>query len=195
MQHELAQYSDRPESIINFIALLTFMIQKENDKIAFRMTTVASTNLAFVEECFRKFKDPAYLRSFYILLSYIFEIILKSRLVKISKNNFSDKKKLRIYLQKLSHDLQAIGNKLKNCQLKMMGIKNISVTKDRFNKNVRYKITMHRGSFLIEDFIDIRYNFFLDGRKKRIVNKKLMQQLETSIKCVRDILTTTKNLK
>jgi len=120
---------------------------------------------------------------------------VKSRLVKISKNNFSDKKKLRIYLQKLSHDLQAIGNKLKNCQLKMMGIKNISVTKDRFNKNVRYKITMHRGSFLIEDFIDIRYNFFLDGRKKRIVNKKLMQQLETSIKCVRDILTTTKNLK
>ncbi|MDP3956808.1 MAG: hypothetical protein Q8P97_02320, partial [bacterium] len=79
------------------------MNKTEKEKIAQKMVTVSSTTLQLVEMSFEEYADPAYLRPFYILLSYIFEIILKSRLVIISK--FANRQILRKYLKSLGHNI------------------------------------------------------------------------------------------
>lgn len=101
------------------------MNNQEKYKYAYSLTSAASVGLSFIEDSLsntiNETTDNAYLRSFYILLSYNFELILKSRVVMIG--DFIDKDKMNYDLRKLGHDIEKIKNKLGNINLSDLGIK------------------------------------------------------------------------
>lgn len=134
------------------------MTNKEKHKYAYRLTSVASTGLSFTEDSLSRIMndaaDLAYLRSFYILLSYNFELILKSRVVML--NSFSNKNAINNELRKLGHGIKKIGEKLGDANLKDLGIKEIA-------ENAQYKITTtDNKEIFIENYTKIRYDFLDD---------------------------------
>ena len=107
--------------------------------------------------------DMAYLRSFYILLSYNFELILKTRIVMVK--NFSDKKAINDELIKLGHDITKIGETLAT-NLEELGIKKIT------ENGSQYKvITTGDKEVYIENFTKIRYDF-LDDVMRNVDNQE-----------------------
>ena len=134
------------------------MTNKEKHKYAYKLTSVASTGLSFIGNSLaclmQNATDLAFLRSFYILLSYNFELILKSRVVMLE--NFSDKNAINDELRKLGHDIAKIAEKLGENNLKDLGIKEIS-------ENNQYKITTTENRVVyVENFTKIRYDFLDD---------------------------------
>lgn len=132
------------------------MNSQEKYKYAYALTSVASTGLSFVEDSLTSMMndatDLARLRSFYILLSYNFELVLKSRIVMVE--NFVDKQSLNSRLVELGHNIQAIANALGNPVLQELGISKVE------KNSGQYKIsTTDNKEVPIEDFTKIRYDF------------------------------------
>ncbi|MBU4015255.1 hypothetical protein KKC83_02935 [Patescibacteria group bacterium] len=94
-------------------------------------------------------EDEPRFRSYYILLSYAFELMLKSRLVMVT--NISEDELIKIY----GHDVKKILQKLKDLnELKNIGIKDLP----EVIKQYIYKIeTTDSKIFYIYDFTNIRY--------------------------------------
>src|SRR3989344_8360935 len=86
------------------------MNNQEKYKYAYALTSVASTGLSFVEDSLTSMMsdatDLSRLRSFYILLSYNFELLLKSRIV--MTESFADKQAMNSRLIEVGHDIQTI---------------------------------------------------------------------------------------
>lgn len=157
--------------------------------IAFRMTSRASTGLAFIDEFLDTHDktDMAYLRTLYMILSHNFELILKSRVVMLSEvltlTNL-DKK-----LKGLSHNFIKISQELGNDELKSLGIKNIILD----NKNILYTVRMLNCSNLyIEDFNNIRYNFIND--KIRTINDDEYEKIKFYVNTINNILVKVKGI-
>ena len=134
------------------------MTSQEKYKYAYKLTSVASTGLSFVEDSLASMMnnatDMAFLRSFYMLLSYNFELILKSRVVMMG--NFPDKNAVNDELRKLGHDIKRICESLGETNLKDLGIKEIA-------ENNQYKITTtDNKEIYLENFTKIRYDFLDD---------------------------------
>ena len=143
------------------------MNSQEKHKYAYALTSVASTGLSFIENSLLSIMnnatDMAYLRSFYILLSYNFELILKSRVVMIK--SFSDKKAINDELGKLGHDIAKIGKTLV-ANLEELGVKEI------IEYGSQYKIITTNGKEIyIENFTKIRYDF-LDDVMRTVDNQE-----------------------
>ncbi len=154
------------------------MNNQEKHKYAYALTSVASTGLSFIENSLSSIMneatDMAYLRSFYILLSYNFELVLKSRVVMIK--SFSDKKSINNELGKLGHDITKIGKTLAT-NLEELGVKEI------IENGSQYKIvTTDNKEIYIENFTKIRYDFLDD------VMRNVDNQEHTRIKEYADIL-------
>ena len=154
------------------------MNNQEKYKYAYALTSVASTGLSFVEDSLVSMMsdttDLARLRSFYILLSYNFELVLKSRIVMVE--NFSDKQSLNNRLIGLGHDIQAIANALSK-DLQELGISKVE------RNGTQYKIgTADNKEVVIEDFTKIRYDFLDD------IVRKVDSQEHTRIKENVDVL-------
>jgi len=144
------------------------MTNEEKHKYAYALTSVASTGLSFIEDSLSRIMndatDLAYLRSFYILLSYNFELILKSRVVMVE--SFSDKNAINDELRKLGHDIKKIGEKLGDTNLQELGVKEI------LENNNQYKITTaDNKEICIENFTKIRYDF-LDDVMRNVDNQE-----------------------
>ena len=132
------------------------MNSQEKYKYAYALTSVASTGLSFVEDSLTSMMsdatDLSRLRSFYILLSYNFELLLKSRIV--MTESFADKQAMNNRLIELGHDIQTIANALGNHTLAEIGITKVE------NGSGQYKIaTTDNKEILIENFTRIRYDF------------------------------------
>lgn len=143
------------------------MNQQEKYKYAYKLTSIASTGLTFIEDSLANTMstatDMAFLRSFYMLLSYNFELILKSRIV--MSGNFPDKNAMNNELRKLGHDIKKIGDKLGDAGLNELGIKKI-------DENAQYKITTtDNKEVFIENFTKIRYDF-LDDVMRTVDNQE-----------------------
>lgn len=144
------------------------MNNQEKHKYAYSLTSVASTGLSFIENSLTRMMnngtDLAYLRSFYILLSYNFELILKSRVIMIK--SFSDKKAINDELRKLGHDIKNIGESLGEVNLKELGVREIT------DNDNQYKIITTDGKEIyIENFTKIRYDF-LDDVMRNVDNQE-----------------------
>ena len=137
------------------------MDSKEKSKIAFRMIARAETGLMFLERFLTNCRgtDTAWSRSLYILLSYSFELILKSALV--LSGTFATLEDLKEKLRKLSHNIKKISNELGSAELSRIGIKNIepNTTKSFLGYVVE---TKNDRKIRIEDFINVRYDFTSD---------------------------------
>ena len=94
-------------------------------------------------------EDEPRFRSYYILLSYAFELMLKSRLVAVT--NILEDKLIEVY----GHDINKILRKLKDLnELEKIGIK---VLPEEVKPYI-YKIeTTDDKTFYIHDFTNIRY--------------------------------------
>ena len=94
-------------------------------------------------------EDEPRFRSYYILLSYAFELMLKSRLVAVTK--ISEHELIKVY----GHDVNKILQKLKDLnELEKIGIKVLP----QEVKSYIYKIETTDGKlFFIHDFTNIRY--------------------------------------
>lgn len=131
------------------------MKNQEKHKYAYALTSVAFTGLSFIENSLSRIMndatDLAYLRSFYILLSYNFELILKSRVVML--NSFSDKNAINDKLRRLGHDITKIREALAT-NLEELDLKEIT------ENGSQYKvITTDNKEIYIENFTKIRYDF------------------------------------
>lgn len=158
------------------------MNQQEKYKYAYKFTSIASTGLTFVEDSLvntmSTTTDMAFLRSFYMLLSYNFELILKSRIV--MSENFPDKNVMNDELRKLGHDIKKIGNKLGDAGLNELGIKQI-------DENAQYKITTtDNNEIFIENFTKIRYDFLEDVM--RTVDSQEHERIKEYTRILTDVI-------
>ena len=159
------------------------MTNAEKHKYAYALTSVASTGFSFIEDSLFSMMnnktDLLRLRSFYILLSYNFELVLKSRITMIE--NFSDKRSLNDRLIRLGHDIQAIADALGPNNLQELGIVNIK------KESTQYKVTTtDNKEVLIEDFIKIRYDFLDDV--VRFINHREHERIKESVDILVSIL-------
>lgn len=157
------------------------MDTKEKQKIAFCMTIRASQAIKFVKDYLGPRLDDIdepWLRWLYILLSFAFELILKSRVVMLS--NASDINQLDNELKSYSHDFAKISRKLKQDELKKVGIKSVILNNAGSNYIVE---TTDCKKFNIEDFNDIRYDF-INGKMRfvpRDEHKKINECAEVML--------------
>lgn len=126
------------------------------NKYLFQQTTKywndwACQSVKLINDCLKKdtTEDEPRFRSYYILLSYAFELMLKSGLVTVT--NISEDELIKVY----GHDVNKILRKLKDLnELEKMGIK---VLPEKVKPYI-YKIkTTDDKTFYIHDFTNIRY--------------------------------------
>ena len=147
------------------------MNNQEKHKYAYALTSVASTGLSFVENSLSRIMnnvtDLAYIRSFYILLSYNFELILKSRVVMLK--SFSDN--------------QAINDELTlAADLEKLGVREITESSSQYKV-----ITTDNKEIYIENFTKIRYDF-LDDVMRNVDNQehlRIKEYAETLVSILR----------
>ncbi len=155
---------------------------EEKRKIAFRIMNWGAQPVKFVRDYLRddlcdfgdSSMDEPRLRSHYVLLSFGFEMILKSRIAMLS--TIPGKDELNEKLQNLGHDFVKISNAL-GSERKNIGIKGIELKTGKCNdpKNLKdefryFSIETTDGKKIrIEHFTDIRYGCI--GGGMRIVDK------------------------
>ena len=151
---------------------------EEKRKIAFRIWNWGAQPVKFVRDYLQNdvdnfgdsSMDESRLRSHYILLSYGFEMILKSRVAMLSV--VQDEGKLNEELQKLGHNFVKISDAL-GSELKNIGITNIELKIAKCNnpKNpddeYSYFIieTVDGKKISIENFTDVRYGCIGGGMR------------------------------
>ena len=159
----------------------------DKKEIVDRMLSRAETGLYFLEDfLFRhSAKDAVYFRSILIILSYSFELVLKAKVVLVSKSIIKDE--LERELKKLNHNIINVSNKLTKEDLNSIGIEKIDIRNT--NDFVGYIIKTSSGKELsIEDFIDVRYDFMKNSRRD-------LQEYEKVKECVSEILNIIKKIK
>ncbi|MDP3710631.1 MAG: hypothetical protein Q8R29_02805 [bacterium] len=157
---------------------------EEKRKIAFRIWNWGAQPVKFVRDYLRddidnfgdSSMDEPRLRSHYILLSYGFEMILKSRVAMLL--TVQGKDELNEKLQKIGHNFVKISDILSIEELKNIGIAKVELKTAKCNnpKNredeYSYFIieTVDGKKISIENFTDIRYGCI--GGGMRIVDKE-----------------------
>ncbi len=116
------------------------------------------SGLYFIEDVLRNRSggtDLAFSRSWYILLSFNFELILKAIL--ILENKLDTKEEILDSIK--GHDLAKLSSGIDTDSLRKYGINKIS--KQVSNSFISYnvEISSDRGCVIIQDLIDVRYDF------------------------------------
>lgn len=130
----------------------------------------AKSGLDFLEECIECFHtggtDPAYSRSLYIIFSYSFELILKSKL--ILGRNETEKEKLLKGIN--SHDLEKLSRELSSDALGDISVKNIHKKQDA--DFIKYEVEITDGRKIrIDDLVDVRDDFEKDALRQIDANE------------------------
>lgn len=136
--------------------------------LAQRAILRASSGLYFIEEIIRNrgdSTDGAYSRSWYILLSFNFELILNSLIALESKGVTNDEVIRDIMKVKPSHDFEKLSKSISPELLKKVGL--VSVHKQSKGGFIEYEVTMQDGGkVFVQDLIDVRYDFKKDVLRK-----------------------------
>src|SRR3989344_47538 len=148
----------------------------------------AETGLYFLRECLTKIHrggtDAAFSRSIYILLSFNFELILKSRV--ILNRNITSRKDLLKGIK--HHNLEKLSKELSSSLLKDINIKDIQTKKDA--GFVEYKIKIVEGEeIIIQDLVDVRYDFIKDNLRNIDVDEstRINNEIDIFLKMVEKI--------
>jgi hypothetical protein len=141
------------------------MINSVKIELAKKASGRGSSGLYFIEDILRDKTggtDIAFSRSWHLLMSFNFELILKAIL--ILENEKSSKDQILKSIKK--HDLDSLSKIIDTKVLKKYGI--VSITKKVNNSFISYvvKMSKNRGNIIIEDLIDIRYDFQKDELRK-----------------------------
>ena len=130
----------------------------EKKTIVNRVISRARSGLYFILECLkhihRSGTDAAFSRSIYILFSFNFELILKSRVI-LARDS---KTKEDLIKNLKHHDLDKISKELSENDLKDINIKSIDKKCDTGFDEYEIK-TVDGRKMIIQDLVDVRYDF------------------------------------
>jgi len=130
----------------------------EKKTIVNRVISRARSGLYFILEClkhiYRSGTDAAFSRSIYILFSFNFELILKSRVI-LARDS---KTKEDLIKNLKHHDLDKISKELSENDLKDINIKSIDKKCDTGFDEYEIK-TVDGRKMIIQDLVDVRYDF------------------------------------
>lgn len=163
--------------------------KSEKQILANRAIFRARSGLIFLNECLTHIHkggtDAAFSRSLYILLSYNFELILKSRLLLASNHT----KKEDLIRDIKSHDLEKLSRNLLNDELGSIDIKIIQKKEDSgFSE---YAIEMTGGNkIVVQDLVDVRYDFEKDNLRNVDLNEsdRMRSEVEILLKVTKKIM-------
>ncbi len=128
----------------------------------------ASSGLYFIDEIIRfrgNSTDLAYSRSWYVLLSFNFELILNALMAFESKGITNDEVIKDILKVKPPHDFEKLFQSISPVLLAKVGF--ASVKKQSNGGFVEYEVIMNDGNKIyIQDLIDVRYDFKKDELRK-----------------------------
>ncbi|MBI2109287.1 MAG: hypothetical protein HYT93_03905 [Parcubacteria group bacterium] len=165
---------------------------KTKDKksiLAERAVFRANSGFLFIDACLEHFHrggtDAAYSRSLYVLFSYNFELMLKSRILLASSLNSREE-----LLEDIkSHDLKLLSKKLSSEALKKIDI--MSIEKIKESGFVKYVVNLIDGrQIILQDFTDVRYDFGKDALRNvdQEESKKMKNDIETLLKITKKIM-------
>lgn len=144
-----------------------------------------SSGIYFIDEILRNRSgstDAAFSRSWYILLSFNFELILKAILILESPESTKEE-----ILQSIkSHDLKKLCNTIQSDNLKKYGISSIQESSEDGFKH--YIISTKDCQITIQDLIDVRYDFEKDALRK--TNPDEIDMIKKEIKSLFGIIDT-----
>ncbi len=151
----------------------------EKNEIAKRAIMRAKSGLNFLQDialpCVRSGTDAAYSRSIYVLLSYNMELLLSALFILGSNSNSKSKIINSLKAASKLHNLQSLFYSIpKEFRFGIM-----SVTRKNVNEFVKYEVKIQNSSIIIEDFIDVRYDF-KEG-KLRALDKNEGNRLKESV--------------
>jgi len=172
-----------------------YLKQEELCKFANNVISRAEGGLYFLRQCLQLIHkggtDSAWSRSIYILFSYNFELILKSRL--ILDQNGTTKGGLIEGLR--SHDLAKLSKKLSKNKLNDINIKTIQKRQISDFKEYELETTDSR-KIIIQDFVDVRYDF-LENKFRSIDHKesiRMKEEIDVLLEMVKKIREKIPNL-
>lgn len=143
------------------------------------------SGLYFIEDVLRNRSggtDLAFSRSWYILLSFNFELILKAIL--ILENRLDTKEEILDSIK--SHDLAKLSLAIDVDSLRRYGINKIS--EQVSNSFISYSVEMSdgRGCVIIQDLIDVRYDFEKEQLRNSDVDE--MDRIKNEIKLLLSVV-------
>lgn len=161
-------------------------------KLAQRAILRASTGLYFLEDCLRNRSggtDGAYSRSWYLLLSYNFELILNALICYESKKDSVDEIIDEIRKTKpSSHDYEKLSKKISENLLKQVGITSVKKISNNFTE---YIVSLENDNkIVIQDLIDVRYDFKKDSL--RDYDSTEVSRIKKELKDLRKIINNIK---
>lgn len=163
-------------------------------KLAERAILRASSGLYFIDDVLRHkdgSTDGAYSRSWYILLSFNFELILNSLIAFESKGKTNEEVSKEITSIKPSHDFERLSKSINPDLLKKVGI--ISVKKQSKEEFIEYKISTKDGNIIyVQDLVDVRYDFKKDALRKPDPNE--ISRIKAESKSLRLVIDEIKKL-
>lgn len=130
--------------------------------LANRVISRAKSGLYFIDECLQCIHtgetDGAYSRSIYILFSFNFELILKSRIM-LARNSTTKEDLIKGLKH---HNFELLSKELSSGELSDINIKKIQKTQN--TDFVEYEVETTKGEkIIIQDIIDVRYDFTKDS--------------------------------
>lgn len=167
------------------------IVKNDKQRLAERAITRAICGLCFLEDYLRNRRggtDAAYSRSWYILLSFNFELILNALLILESKEQKGPNIIRDIMGVKPMHDFEKLSKRISTQMLSNTGIK--SIKKRQSGGFTEYVVKMtSRKNVIIQDLVDVRYDFKKDNLRKSDPNEisKIKKEIETLHKVAKSI--------
>ncbi len=167
------------------------MINNTKIELVKRAVGRGGSGLYFIEDILRDKTggtDSAFSRSWHILISFNFELILKSILILENEKN----SKSEILKSIKNHDLDKLSKTIDTKSLEKYGI--TSITKKVDNNFISYVVKMSekRGNIIIEDLTDIRYDFQKNELRK--IEPDEIRRLKKEINLLKSVVDKINNV-
>lgn len=158
-------------------------------QIADNIIARAKTTLYFLEHVLKdagvRANDVAWQRSILLMLSYAFELVLKTKVVLSSVYTKVDD--IDRELKCLGHDIQDILHELESRKL----LSSMKITSYDVSDNLsfkQYKIVFEDGgSLVVEDFVDIRYDYTKKALRNIVSHDVIVGYLDKMIELSRNV--------
>jgi len=163
-------------------------------KLAQRAIERADSGLYFIEDILQ-FKDGstdmAYSRSWYILMSLNFELILNALIALESKGNTNEEVIKDITSVRPSHDFEKLSESISPELLNEVGL--VSIKKKMKGVFIEYEVMMHDKSKVhVQDLVDVRYDFKKDDLRKS--DPQEVSRIKRELKSLRSVVCIVKEL-
>jgi len=169
-------------------------MQTKGKILAQRAITRASSGLYFIDEIIRfrgDSTDGAFSRSWYVLLSFNFELILNSLIALESKGKSNQEVMKDIMSVRPAHDYEKLFQKISTELLSEVGL--ISIKKQSKNGFIQYEVFFKDGSeAYIQDLVDVRYDFKKDNLRSPDPNE--IPRIKKESKSLRSVISVVKKL-